>query len=218
LTNYDSVPVETYILRDEIISKYKDILSNTLFLEFGVATGRSMDMFYDLYQRHDIKNVDFYGFDGWVGLPKETQDNNNPSYWSEGVFNERIVPCIATKFNSLDNIHIVDGMFENTLNEELLKKFNNKKVGVVHIDSDIYSSAVTALDFLLRNNLLQKGSIIMYDDWGGYYEKLGEGHDFECGEGKAHLEMMKKYNIKNTFLRKYIIMKKHYEITVFVVE
>ncbi len=204
-------------LRKEIISKYFKNLQNTLFLEFGVASGTSLNMFFDLYKQYNINDVDFYGFDSWEGLPCENNDKNNPGYWVEGAYKTTLNNNLIEKFNN-NNIQLINGWFSDTLNDSFFEKIKEKKIGILHIDCDIYTSAIQCLEFILKNNLLKSGSIIIYDDWGGYHEKLGEGHDFECGEGKAHLEMMTKYNIDLEFLYKYIIIEKYYEITVFIVK
>jgi hypothetical protein len=60
----------------------------------------------------------------------------------------------------------------------------------VDIDVDLYSSTITVLDFMFRNNLIGKGTLLFYDDWGGSkgFETLSSG------ESRAHKEMLEKYN------------------------
>jgi hypothetical protein len=111
---------------------------------------------------------------------------------------------------------IIDGWFNETLTPEFSKSLD-QKIGLLHIDCDIYTSAYDALDFCFKNNLMESGSVIMYDDWGGYLEKLGPGHEFEAGEGLAHKEIMEKYGIECDFKDKRIICD-GYEIAVFVVK
>ncbi len=209
---------DIYTYRSEIINKYAKNLENSLFLEFGVASGDSFNMFYDLYEHNNILNVDFYGFDAWKGLPKEKNDLNNPNYWFEGEYNIQLKSHLVEKFKNKNNVNFVNGWFSETLNHDLYNKIKNKFIGIVHIDCDLYTSTIEVLEFILSNKLLKKGSIIIYDDWGAYHDKLGEGHDFECGEGKAHLEMMTKYDIKLNYITKYIKTKNYHEITIFMVE
>ena len=65
---------------------------------------------------------------------------------------------------------------------------------------------------------MEKGTIIMYDDWAGYWEKLGEGKDFEAGEGLAHTHIMEKYKRTCTFKNKHVIFPELYEVAVFVLD
>lgn len=215
--NIDEIELNKCRLRDDIILKHQDDLHNTLFLEFGVMYGISMNIFVEIYEKYKISDVLFFGFDSWQGLPKEEKDVGFQSNWVEGSFKGSVLPDTLQKFHNKTNVFLVDGWFKDTLTTNLIQRFGNKKVGIVHIDCDIYSSAIEVLEFLLDNRLLQKGSLIIYDDWGGYLEKLGEGHEFECGEGRAHREMMTKYNLETKFLTKYILHEKWYEITVFQV-
>lgn len=191
----------------------KTNLNNTLFMEFGVYSGRSMEVFHDLYKD---SGMSFYGFDSWQGLPYETQDQNNPSYWYPGSFSGSIEPHIKQKFDQDDNVHIVDGWFEHTLNDDFYDSLKDKKIGIVHIDCDIYSSTKTVLEWLCKHNMLQKDSLIVYDDWGGYMSTLGEGHEFDVGEGKAHKEVFEKYGMDPEFLYYYLVGD-HYRVAVFKV-
>lgn len=78
---------------------------------------------------------------------------------------------------------LVPGFWEQSLTPELAKRV--KPASYVDIDCDIYSSAVTCLDWLLSNRLVVQGTIIGYHDW-----KSG-GKD--GGEQRAHREMLAKH-------------------------
>ena len=94
--------------------------------------------------------------------------------------------------------------------------FKNEKIGIIHIDSDIYTSTYEALDFCFKHDLVTKGTIIVYDDWGAYHEKsVGE---FEVAEGRAHIEIMEKYKKTSNFITKNIITAGYHEIAVFVLD
>lgn len=198
--------------RTNLISTYRDFLNDKLYFEFGVANGISLLEFYNLYKINDINGY-FYGFDSFLGLPEEKIDKNNPSYWKPGEYSNKgtINPNLLNK----SNIKIIDGWFEETLTKELVEKLENKKIGLLHIDCDIYTSSYKSLDFCFENNLIVPGSLIVYDDWGGYWEKMGDGHEFDVGEGKAHKEIMEKYNKRCIYLEKCVVIPKSYEITLF---
>ena len=200
-------------LREEIISNNVDFLRDKLFFEVGVFQGESVSMFYDLYKKHlNIENTLFYGFDSFEGLPEETKDKNNPSGWNKGAFNMsgNIPECL-----NRDKIITVKGFFSESLTQDFAATLN-QKIGLLHIDCDLYTSSYEALDFCFKNNLIIPGTIIMYDDWGGYHEKQVD--EFECGEGLAHKQILEKYNKKCIFKSKTIISPKYHEITTFIVE
>jgi hypothetical protein len=207
------------ILRIELVKEYSEFFKTRSYMEFGVHTGTSILHFYNLYRNIDGCVSKFYGFDSFKGLPVESKDVNNPTYWTVGhphLLNLTLNGRIPDVLKGNDNMFIIDGWFNETLTPEFSKSLD-QKIGLLHIDCDIYTSAYDALDFCFKNNLMESGSVIMYDDWGGYLEKLGPGHEFEAGEGLAHKEIMEKYGIECDFKDKRIICD-GYEIAVFVVK
>jgi hypothetical protein len=211
-------------LRKKIIIEHADFLKNRSFIEFGVNTGNSLLEIYNLYN-DNIKdlNTEFYGFDSFKGLPQEIIDKNNPSYWTHNQPNfldfnlqEHKIKEIKELLNK-PKITLIEGWFEDTLTPELNKTFK-QKIGLLHIDCDIYTSTYQVLDFCFKYNLLESGTIIMYDDWGGYHDKLGEGHEFEAGEGLVHAQIMEKYNRTCVYKEKIIVTSGYHEIAVFILE
>jgi hypothetical protein len=212
-------------LRRDLMVQYSDFLKTRSYVEFGVYSGNSMSDMYELYHNH-IKdlNSNFYGFDSFVGLPAENIDDNNPSYWTSGhssfmqfALSNNQKSDVFKRLNK-PRIKLIEGWFSDTLTDELAEEMKSQKIGLLHIDCDIYTSTHQALDFCFKHDLLERGSIIMYDDWAGYHEKLGEGHEFECGEGLAHKQILEKYNRTATFKEKVIVAKGSYEVAVFILE
>jgi hypothetical protein len=200
-------------LREDIVSNNVNFLKDKSFFEFGVYEGKSLLMFYDLYKKYlSIENSSFYGFDSFQGLPEEIKDKNNPSYCSKGEYS--VAGNISEGLNQ-EKIKIVKGFFSESLTEDFAASLN-QKIGLLHIDCDIYTSTYQALDFCFKNNLIVPGTIIMYDDWGGYHEK--QVNEFECGEGLAHKEIMQKYNKKCIFKPRTVITENYHEIATFIVE
>jgi hypothetical protein len=79
----------------------------------------------------------------------------------------------------LNRVEIVSGWFNETLNEETLRKYRLKHAAIVHIDSDLYESAKLALTFL--KPLLVDGTIIIFDNWYNFKgnPNLGEQRAFK---------------------------------------
>ena len=188
-------------LRKYIVNEYKDFLNGKLFLEFGVMKGESILDFYDCYTELNLEKH-FFGFDSFVGLPEEKLDNNSP--WKTGKFScgGNINPDLLNK----ENLEIIDGWYEDTLGDWLLPKFNNRKIGLLHIDCDIYTSTIQVLEFIIKHDLLCDGTLVMYDDWSAYLIKnLDKSQELNVGEARAHTEISKKYNLNFELIHTEII-------------
>jgi O-methyltransferase len=178
--------------RKKQVEENKDFLSDKLFLEFGVFQGNSILEYYSAYRHSSIKPT-FFGFDSFEGLPDEKLDPHSP--WKVGDFdvNGHINPELLNK----EGMEIIPGWFNKTLNADTKKKFKRKKAGLVHIDCDIYTSTLEVLEFLVTNNLLVDGTLIVYDDWGAWKQaRLTEDKQYDLAEGRAHKEIAKKYGLK----------------------
>jgi len=199
----------SYDNKRNLVETYKEFLKGKSLLEFGVYSGNSLNIFSELYDEFGIPKI-FFGFDSFEGLPKEELDENNPHYWPEGLFKDSSVEHIKS---FLPFVNVKDGWFEDTLNEETYKEVSQNEVGLFHIDCDIYTSTIQVLEWIVKNNLLVDGALIVYDDWGGHYDKnVGE---FECGEGRAHKEICEKYDLNFEFVTCDVVMPDYWEICVF---
>tara|TARA_R110001606_G_scaffold227143_2_gene375233 strand:+ start:211 stop:870 length:660 start_codon:yes stop_codon:yes gene_type:complete len=198
-------------LISEVQTQNPGFLHNKLYLEFGVMTGESIIDFYNAYKLNNIK-ADFYGFDSFQGLPEETIDKNSP--WKTGKFSTN--GHISEDLLSIPSINLVEGWFSDVLNESLLNRFNNKKIGLIHMDCDIYSSTVEVLEYIIQNDLLCDGSLILYDDWGAYLMNDSTLHDeYSVAQAKAHKEITEKYNLDFELIHKEVIDPTFYVMTLF---
>ena len=199
------------LFRKRQVKENKDFLKNKLFLEFGVFRGNSILEYYSAYLENDINPI-FFGFDAFEGLPEEKFDQYTP--WKTGDFNldGNINPELLNK----NGMEIVKGWFNETLNEKTLTKFGKKKAGLVHIDCDIYTSTLEVLEFLVVNDLLVDGTIIVYDDWGAWKQaRLTENNEYDLAEGRAHKEISDKYGLNFEFIQTEIIDPEYYFVTSF---
>ena len=186
----------------QIVDENKSFLEDKLFLEFGVMDGRSARYISAHYNENKI-NYKGFGFDSFEGLPAEADMEATNEIWKKGQFKSSVsVEELQKEFK--DKITLVPGWFDETLNDETLSLFKGMKAGLVHIDCDIYSSSKTVLKWLVDNDLLVEGTLIMYDDWGGYKEIRanfqGETREecpceYSCGQGLAHKEICEEYNL-----------------------
>jgi hypothetical protein len=139
--------------------------SDTLWLEFGVATGGTINYI------SKFTNNNIYGFDSFNGLPEKWRDG-----FEKGTFNQNGKLPIVN-----ENVILVKGLFENTLSDFIKSK--NKKVSFIHMDADLYSSTKYILNTL--KNYIDNECIIVFDELINY-----PGFDGEKGELKAFYEFI----------------------------
>lgn len=138
---------------------------NTLWLEFGVAGGRTINYF----SKFTTDTV--YGFDSFEGLPEKWRDG-----FDKGAFNrDGVLPDVN------NNVVLVKGWFNETLLPFI--ESQNKKVSFIHMDADLYSS--TKCIFELLKDYIDKDCIIVFDELINY-----PGFDSDSGELKAFYEFI----------------------------
>jgi len=120
------------------------------YLEFGVWQGATIKKWCDLNRSGDSR---FYGFDSFRGLPENWNETH-----SEGCFDVGGRPPIIDD----SRVAFVTGLFQETL-VGFLKNFRNNHRLVVHIDCDLYSSALYCLATL--HPYLVPGSIVVFDEF-----------------------------------------------------
>lgn len=184
----------------EFIVKYaKDnsiALKNKDIYEFGMSIGKSLVKLRRYMVDYDVTCHNIYCFDSFIGLPHH--EPGTPNNWFKGAFNavtrlgvntvQEAIQAFQDKITfSPVQTHFIPGFYKDSLNKALTAKYDFKPAYYVDVDVDLYSSTVECLDFMFRNNLIQPGTFIAYDDWGGTVE-------YEGGESKAHVEIMSKYN------------------------
>lgn len=83
-----------------------------------------------------------------------------------------------------DKVQLIEGFYEDTLDEELKKNLKAEYAGVVMMDCDLYSSTCTALNWL--EGLIADKTVVIFDDWYSFTE--GE----ELGQQRALKEFQQR--------------------------
>lgn len=139
-------------------------------IEFGVYSGYSLNII--------AEHMPVIGLDSFEGLPE---------YWREG-FPEGTFSLTEAEYGVIQprplNSLIMPGLFEDIL--PMLQQGGIPPIGLVHIDCDLYSSTVTALDGV--KDAINVGTIIVFDEFHGY-----EG--WQKHEALAWLEFHEKYDL-----------------------
>ena len=127
---------------------------DTLWLEFGVTTGRTIQ-----YISKFADSV--YGFDSFLGNPEKWRDGYEAGMFSTGG----VAPVVNP------NVTLITGLFQDTLVPFLQEK--GKKVSFIHIDSDLYSSAKFILESVKDH--MDTDCVIVFDEFVNYpgYETNG---------------------------------------------
>jgi predicted O-methyltransferase YrrM len=128
-------------------------------LEFGVFMGRSLSVIAEARKGREV-----YGFDSFQGLPEDYRPHVR-----QGVFALDQLPQV-------DGAELVVGWFDDTLPGFLDE--HPGPVDFLHVDGDLYSSAVTVLD--LVGPRLLPGSVVIFDEFFNYpgWQK----HEFRAWE------------------------------------
>ena len=149
--------------------------SRNLFLEFGVYTGGSINLF-----SKQLKNIHgtIYGFDTFEGL---TED------WLTHVFFPKGSLSLKNKLPKVaKNAILIKGKIQDTL-DNFLKDNLKKKILFAHMDMDTYASTKFALAKI--KPFLEKGSVILFDEFYGY-------PNWQQEEYKALTEVFKENEYK----------------------
>jgi len=143
---------------------------NTLWLEFGVASGNTIN-YISKFTKYNV-----YGFDSFEGLPEKWRDG-----FEKGAFNRNgNLPQVN------DNVILIKGWFKDTLHQFIHNE--NKKISFIHIDCDLYSSTKHILETL--KEFIDIKCIVVFDELVNY-----PGFDGDTGELKAFYEFITENKI-----------------------
>jgi hypothetical protein len=153
------------------------------YLEFGVFTGSSFNFAMKINKTLDKllgeSNCDFIGFDSFEGFGTVNQTDKHPRF-RDNIFSvdEKKILRNIKKCSKNQNYKIIKGFFNETLKKNP-EEYNIKKARVIMVDCDLKESTTLALNF--TKNILQIGTIILFDDYIFYNgdEKKGEYAAFE---------------------------------------
>lgn len=161
-----------YDLHDWVAKSQLD-LEHGMILEFGVATGRTLNHFARILPFKTI-----YGFDGFEGLPEDWT-----SRMRKGFFARTNLPTIR------NNCKLVVGWFNETLPGFVQE--HTSPIALLHIDCDLYSSAVTVLNAL--KNQIVPGTVIIFDEYMNY-------PGWQLDEFKAWQEHVRAFGVRYEYI------------------
>ena len=150
-------------------------LDRGMILEFGVATGRTLNQF-----AYWLPDRMVYGFDGFTGLPEDWT-----SRMRRGFFARDSLPQVRK------NCELVVGWFDQTLPGFRATKIKDNPIALLHVDCDLYSSTVTVLNNLKDN--IVPGTVIIFDEYMNY-------PGWQLDEFRAWQEHCRAYGVKYEYI------------------
>lgn len=154
---------------DEVLESY-DFEYDDLIMEFGVWVGNSINK---IASRNP--HVTVFGFDSFEGLPED---------WS-GLFVRGSFNMQGQLPKVYPNVQLIKGWFSETLpsfKARVLAKQKRKKIALLHVDCDLYSSTKTVFEHLGDN--IGPGTVIVFDE-------LLNFENFERHEIRAFYELVR---------------------------
>ena len=147
----------------------------TLWLEFGVASGRTINYI------SKFTSETVYGFDSFEGLPETWRPG-----FEKGAFDRN------GEFPAVNpNVTLIKGWFNETLPGFI--QAQNKKVSFIHMDADLYSSTKCIFDTL--KDYIDTDCVIVFDELVNY-----PGFDGDTGELKAFYEFITENDVDYEWL------------------
>lgn len=143
------------------------------YFEFGSNEGNTFRKAWDNFNY--LFDWTFVAFDSFEGLPEMEE------YEKNSIFQPGNLKTTVPQFEEILKKHgipksrykIVKGFYNESLNTKLEAELNPQKAAVIYIDCDLYSSTVDVLKFIKK--FLQKGTIIVFDDWNCYFGDPKQG-------------------------------------------
>jgi hypothetical protein len=151
------------------------------YLEFGCYRGESFIYAYKCASKM-LPWMRFFAFDSFQGLPALTEEDRNGPFYS-GQFScsqKDFMDNLRKAKLDLKRVVCIPGWFNETLRPELKKEKNLKIASIVYIDCNLYTSCVSVLNFL--TDILETGSIIIFDDWFSFNADPTKGIQRACRE------------------------------------
>mgnify|MGYP003346088690 CR=1 FL=1 len=165
------------------------IPENMDICEFGVYKGDTLKTIVQEFKKANKSYRKIFAFDSWIGLPDS--DENKPPEWHKGAYSsseffgvspEEVPAKIEEKVGA--RIRFISGYFSESLNFDNYLRYGLQQASFINIDVDLYLSTIQVLEFCYLYGIMNRGTVIRYDDWA-----------WKDGNERAHKDIIEKYNI-----------------------
>ncbi len=190
------------------------------YLEFGVFRGSSFIHAYKTAEREfkqrialDIggenagkqrirrqkiwDSMRFIAFDSFEGLPSLASGDETTPDFTAGMYacsQDQFITNVTAAGVPRERFIAVKGFFEASCTPETKAAITLNKAAVVWIDADLYSSTLTALNFV--SDVLQDGTILIFDDWFSFRGSPNQGEQRAFREWAASPLISQKFTFQ----------------------
>jgi len=160
-----------YWMHEQNYGYRKNFSPKNCYYEFGVGWGNTMSRFAQAAIRYceetgmSINDIYIYGFDSFKGLPDKQHVADDNLDWEKGSFafeKDKTLALLEDLRFPLDNVKLIEGFYEDSLNDESYNIIKENPPSIVTMDVDYYSSTKIALEFIAP--LLSSGTMFYFDD------------------------------------------------------
>ncbi|OAI53261.1 hypothetical protein AYO44_04325 [Planctomycetaceae bacterium SCGC AG-212-F19] len=143
------------------------------YFEFGCHEANTMRMAWDHF--HHLFDWQFVAFDSFAGLP-EIQEIDKQAIWEKGKLKtteQDFIRRLVHHGMQRDRLVTVKGFYDESLTTDLQQRLLPTRAAVVYVDCDLYHSTIPILHFI--RPFLQRGTIIVFDDWNCFHGDPDKG-------------------------------------------
>ena len=162
---HTKTPHRSLNIDNEFFSRIASEAVPGLVMEFGVATGYTLNHIAEKFSDRTV-----YGFDWFNGLPEDWRADHRKGHFA----------CAAPEVRS--NAELVVGLFNDTL-PKFMAEHPGEAASFIHLDADLYSSTVTIFNNI--EDRIVKGTILLFDE----LEYPGDYREHEYKAFKEFLEL-----------------------------
>lgn len=159
------------------------------YYEFGVFKGHTFLHAQLAARELGLDKMRFFGFDSFQGLPPVVGvDLTREEHFYAGQFAcslDRVKKRLTEHGVDWKRTFLIEGFFNDTLHAQTRAQYKMTKASVVLLDSDLYESAASALEFL--EPMLLDQTILIMDDWNAF------DRDESRGERLAMAEFLRRH-------------------------
>ena len=136
----------------------KHLLPNSTFIEIGCWKGGVTGL---VALANKDKFADYIACDTFTGVVKTSEKD---TFFKGNEYNDACVSdVLEVEEISNQQFKIIEGIFPESVDKSLI----TKPISFAHIDVDTYQSAKESFEYL--NKYLVKGSVVILDDYGGWF-------------------------------------------------
>lgn len=134
--------------------------------------------------RRVVRNeIRFFAFDSFEGLPEPSGIDLKAARFLKGRYDcsqEEFTRILRRNGVDCNRVVIIPGFYENSLTDEVKKRYDLRAASIVMIDCDLYASTEHVLKFV--TNLIVDGTVMIFDDWFSFRGNPNLGEQRACAE------------------------------------